>query len=71
MPQLQSAFGLFVLVLIAWLASTSRRRFPWRIVISLEEATMAGTLASSMTGALVGILYRPSLSSPGSAPFRK
>lgn len=74
MPQLQSAFGLFVLVLIAWLASTSRRRFPWRIavagvllqaaiatlmfkltfvrafflaleriVVSLEEATMAGT----------------------------
>jgi CNT family concentrative nucleoside transporter len=30
---LQSAFGLFVLVFLAWLASTDRRRVPWRMLL--------------------------------------
>lgn len=30
---LQSAFGLFVLVFIAWLASADRRRVPWRMLL--------------------------------------
>jgi CNT family concentrative nucleoside transporter len=34
MPLLRGLFGIVVLVCIAWLLSTNRRRFPWRIVLS-------------------------------------
>ncbi len=34
MPLLRGLFGIAVLVCIAWLLSTNRRRFPWRIVLS-------------------------------------
>lgn len=33
MQQLTSACGLVTMVLLAWLMSTHRRRFPWRVVI--------------------------------------
>ncbi|MGH8700988.1 MAG: Na+ dependent nucleoside transporter N-terminal domain-containing protein [Burkholderiales bacterium] len=49
MLALQSAFGFFALIGIAWLMSEDRRAVPWRIVVS-------GTLATLMTGAVVGTL---------------
>lgn len=33
MPRLISLFGLFVLIGLAWLMSSHKRRFPWRVVI--------------------------------------
>ena len=33
LPRLRSVLGLAVLLLIAWLMSTDRRRVPWRVVI--------------------------------------
>ena len=46
---LHSVFGFVALFLIAWLLSEDRRAVPWRIVVS-------GTLATLMTGAVVGML---------------
>src|SRR5262245_45193102 len=33
MPRLVSFFGLFVMIFLAWLMSSDRRRFPWRVVV--------------------------------------
>jgi concentrative nucleoside transporter, CNT family len=33
-PRLVSFFGLFVMIFLAWLMSSHRRRFPWRVVIA-------------------------------------
>lgn len=33
MDRVVSAFGLFVMIGLAWLMSTHRRRFPWRVVL--------------------------------------
>ncbi len=33
MERVVSAFGLFVMIGLAWLMSTHRRRFPWRVVL--------------------------------------
>lgn len=33
MPRLISFFGLFVMIALAWLMSSHKRRFPWRVVI--------------------------------------
>src|SRR6266567_3259435 len=34
LPHLQSAFGIGVIVVLAWLLSEDRRVFPWRTVIA-------------------------------------
>lgn len=33
MNQVVAVFGYFVMILLAWLISLNRRRFPWRIVL--------------------------------------
>ena len=39
-PALQSAFGLMVLLVIAWSISENRRAVPWRIVLSGVALTL-------------------------------
>ncbi len=33
MERVVSAFGLFVMIALAWSMSSDRRRFPWRVVV--------------------------------------
>lgn len=49
MPRLISFVGLFVMIALAWLMSSNRRKFPWRVVVGglLLQFVFAGILFAS------------------------
>ncbi len=52
MHQMIACFGYFVMIFLAWLMSSHRTRFPWRVVIggSLLQITFAWLILNTTTG---------------------
>ena len=42
----QSALGLIVIVVVCWLLSEDRKRFPWRLALGAVAVLAAGCLAA-------------------------
>lgn len=55
MHQLIAGFGYFVMILLAWLMSQHRTRFPWRVVLggTLLQITFAWAILNTNTGLFV------------------
>ncbi len=55
MHRMVAAFGLLVMILLAWLMSSDRKKFPWRVVIggSLLQLAFCMLILGTKTGSLV------------------